>query len=210
MQAALTGHAGLTPEAALRLQRLAGNRAVGQLVDGSRSAPVVVQRHSSWEHVLLGDTPPGQLGGAAVSREARGHVLSREWARMMLFRDDPGGDPRAQFPDVRRVRLKAGGLWVSYGELNALADYLPDPTTYDTLDRAALVPVLQRMRAGIAAVTGAERPNRPELAPPTPDGRGDGPGPGATRRCPAAPSRPRAPRPAPGRPPSSSWARPPS
>jgi hypothetical protein len=54
-------HPGLGPAVAT-LQRSAGNRAVAGLL----GAPTV-QRHSSWEHALLGDTPPAQLGSAAVT-----------------------------------------------------------------------------------------------------------------------------------------------
>jgi hypothetical protein len=128
----------------LELQRTAGNQAVTQALAGSQ--PLVVQRHSSWEHAMLGDTPPGQLGRAAVTQGARIHVVWAEWQRMRFFRDDPGGDPRGRFPDVRWVQLRGSGLWVSNGELNALSDYLPDPSASDTQTREQLVPVLQRMR----------------------------------------------------------------
>ena len=116
----------------------------------------MLQRHSSWEHTLLGDTPPNRLGEAAVTRADRQHLLAQEWARMLFFSNDAGADPRARFPDVRWIQLRRSRLWVSYGELNALADYLPDPSAYDTLPRETIVPVLQRMRSGIRAITGAE------------------------------------------------------
>jgi hypothetical protein len=118
--------------------------------------PLAIQRHSSWEHTLLGDTPTLQLGDAAVTVKSRKHVLSDLWARMMYFSSDPTRDPRERFPDVRWVQLKASALWVSVGELNALADYLPDPTAADTMPREEIVPVLQKMRSGIRGVTGAE------------------------------------------------------
>jgi hypothetical protein len=113
------------------------------------STRLVVQRHSSWEHAMMGDTPPGQLGQAAVTQGARIHVVWAEWQRMRFFRDDPGGDPRSRFPDIRWIQLRGSSLWVSYGELNALSDYLPDPSAADTQSREQLVPVLQRMRNGI-------------------------------------------------------------
>ena len=97
-----------------------------RLHPGDRPA-LRVHRHSSWEHTLLGDTPPARLGEATVTAEARKHVLADLWERMMFFSTDPGGDPRGRFPDVRWVQLAGSGLWVSNGELNALADYLPDP-----------------------------------------------------------------------------------
>jgi hypothetical protein len=123
---------------------------------GGGSSGIAVQRHSSFEHTLLGDTPPLELGNAAVTAQARGHLLSDLWARMLFFSADPGGDPRARFPDVRWIQLSGSGLWVSNGELNGLADYLPDPSTADGMTREQLVPVLQKMRSGIRSVAGAE------------------------------------------------------
>src|SRR5206468_2292147 len=99
---------------------------------------LAIQRHSSWEHTLLGDTPPAQLGAATVTAQARKHLLADLWSRMMFFSNDPGGDPRGQFPDVRWIQLRGSGLWVSNGELNALADYLPDPTAADAMARDQL------------------------------------------------------------------------
>lgn len=139
-----------------RLQRAAGNAAVSRVVSGGRSpATVSVQRHSSWEHALLGDTPPAQLADAAVPRGSRAHVLASEWERMTFFSADPHRDPRARFPDIRWIQLRTSKLWVSYGELNALGDYLPGPNA-DTLDLDTILPVLQRMRSGIRGITGAE------------------------------------------------------
>lgn len=133
------------------LQRTAGNRAVAALL-----RPVSVQRHNSWEHALLGDTDPRRLGGAAVTATARKHVIADEWERMKFFQKNPFNDPTQRFPDVRWIRLRASGLWLSNGELNALADYLPDPASYDALPAATLVPVVQKMRGMIMGAAGQE------------------------------------------------------
>jgi hypothetical protein len=143
------GRAGGGGPGVLRLQRAAGNRAVTGLVK-------VVQRHSSWEHALLGDTDPRQLGNAAVSAGTRKHVVAGEWERMKFFQEDPYRDPTTRFPDVRWIKLKASGLWVSNGELNALGDYLPDPTAYDTLPANQMIPVLQKMRGMVMGAAGKE------------------------------------------------------
>jgi hypothetical protein len=116
-------------------------------------APTVVARHDSWEHTLLGDTPPAQLSGAtgtgpAVTVEARKHLLTDLWQRTNFFAQNPAGDPRGQFPDVRWIQFRGSSLWASNGEVNALADYLPDPSAADTMTREELVPVLQKMRSG--------------------------------------------------------------
>jgi hypothetical protein len=148
------GLVGNGPESVLGLQRIVGNAAVTTMIERRRQtgpADPVIRRHSSWEHALLGDTPPDKLGEATVPGRSRGHVLSQEWSRLMKFSRDPDRDPRALHPDVRWIKLKGSGLWVSYGELNALADYLPDPTTIDTLPHDEMVPVLQRMRESMLA-----------------------------------------------------------
>jgi hypothetical protein len=75
---------------------------------------------------------------------------------MKFFQRNAFADPTSRFPDVRWIKLRASGLWVSNGELNALGDYLPDPGAYDTLPAATLVPVLQRMRGGIMGSAGEE------------------------------------------------------
>lgn len=77
----------------------------------------VVQRHSSWEHSLLGDVNPDELGQAAVTPEARKHVLANLWERVSFFRDNPRANPSGRFSDIRWIQLKARQLWVSNGEL---------------------------------------------------------------------------------------------
>ena len=118
-------------------------------VQRSADGPLVVQRHSSWEHTMLGDVPPAELGDATVQANSRLHLLEDLRRRMKFFAEGASADPRAQFPDVRWVQLKASSLWVSYGELNALADYLPNPETADTLPAPQIIPVLQKMRSEV-------------------------------------------------------------
>ena len=114
--------------------------------DHDVDAPILIHRHSSWEHALLGDTPPSRLGAAVASPEDRAHVLAREWSRLQFFSGGASRDPRGSFADYRWIQLRASELWVTYGELNALADYLPNPEAIDSQDRTIMVPVLQRMR----------------------------------------------------------------
>lgn len=127
------------------MQRAAGNRAVTRRMEAKVSPPII-RRHSSWEHAMMGDTRPATLGKAVVDAKTRSHVLSGEWARLQFFSLDATKDPRARFPDIKWLQLKGSSLWLSYGEMNALADYLPDPGTIDSLDAKTLIPVLQRMR----------------------------------------------------------------
>ncbi len=143
-----------TQRKVLDLQRLAGNRAVSALLGTSPSvwapsaagrAPTL-QRHASWEHTMLGDTDPKQLGNAAVPGQAREHVLQQELLRALFFRDDAFKNPTesADFKDVKWIRLRGSGLWVSYGEMTSLADWMPP--NFDTLPAADVLPGLQRMR----------------------------------------------------------------
>jgi len=127
----------------LELQRSAGNAATTGALQ-----QVTVQRHASFEHTLLGNTPPGRLGQAAVTSKDRNHLLGDLWKQAIFFVNDPFRDPRQAFPDIRWIKLRTSGLWVSYGELNALADYLPDSQHIDGLSRDIVLPVLQRMRSG--------------------------------------------------------------
>jgi hypothetical protein len=84
-----------------------------------------------------------------VTPVARKHVLANLWERVTFFRDNPRANPSGRFPDIRWIQLRESQLWVSNGELNALGDYLPDPTAYDAMTAEQLVPVLQRMRTAI-------------------------------------------------------------
>jgi len=110
---------------------------------------LTVQRHSSWEHTLLGNTPPDRLGEATVEVKARKHLLGELARQMALMIKEPETDPRLWFPDLRWLQLAGSSLWVSNGELNALADYLPDPAAADTMSSPQLVPILQKMRTEI-------------------------------------------------------------
>ncbi len=135
----------------LDLQRLAGNAA---LVAAMVPPSLAVQRHSSYEHQLLGDTRPSDVRAAhargATTEEAWRHILEEELSRATAFKDDPRFTPTADFPQIRWLQLGTSRLWVSPGELSALGDYLPDPETIDTMPARTLVPVLQSMRQTIA------------------------------------------------------------
>ncbi|MGB5952685.1 MAG: hypothetical protein WBG57_09265 [Ornithinimicrobium sp.] len=95
----------------------------------------------------MGDVGPDSLGRAVSSTRHRQHVLLQAIRRLDYFAANAAraGAPR-QFPDVRWVKLSGSDLWVTYGEVNALADYLPGPAAIDGLPRETMVPVLQRMR----------------------------------------------------------------
>src|SRR5690606_18447520 len=90
----------------LRLQRSAGNAAVGRTLRTGGSSPratperrrpaldrISVQRHASFEHTLLGNTPPSRLGQAAVTRNDRAHLIKDLWLQTVFFLSDAGRDP---------------------------------------------------------------------------------------------------------------------
>ena len=98
---------------------------------------------------MMGNTKPDQLGKATVNPAMREHVLEQELAQAMFFRENPRreGAPAA-FPDVKWVQLSGSHLWISYGELNSLADVLPP--YFDDLSADIVLPVIQRMREDTA------------------------------------------------------------
>ena len=142
-----------------------GGAGAGADAGGPGAAPVVVPngtgaclaRHASWEHTMLGDTKPADLGAAAggpdVNLNNRRHLLAMLEKRMLFFRDDPRGNPTGEkdFADIRWIQFRGSGLWASNGEVNALSDYLPDPSVADSMSAEELIPVLQKMRDGIAS-----------------------------------------------------------
>ncbi len=113
-----------------------------------------VQRHNSYEHVLLGDTKPADVAKAKVLdpdvNDAWRHLVEEEYARITFFTTGAERDPRGEFPQTRWIQLGTSKLWVSSGELSAFGDYLPSPDAIDSLPAATLIPILQRMRQEIA------------------------------------------------------------
>lgn len=119
-------------------------------VHRSESA-VAIQRHASFEHALMGDADPKAIGDAPVSQKNRQHVLSEQYRQTTFFLSDATRDPRPYYPNVRWIQLRGSKLWVSYGELNALADYLPDSNQVDSMQAREMIPIIQRMRSIMSA-----------------------------------------------------------
>jgi hypothetical protein len=136
----------------------AGNAAVARLMRaGGRP---VVQRHASWEHAMMGDAKPRELAAAVgrVSSAGRQHVLTQELSRVRFFKDNPAAvpdtGPGGLFEGLHVLRLAGSGLHVTYGEVNALADYLPNGTEINRMTDRELRPILQFMRQEIADACG--------------------------------------------------------
>ncbi|HEY5053900.1 MAG TPA: hypothetical protein VII45_10880, partial [Solirubrobacterales bacterium] len=119
----------------LALQRSAGNAATAGWLRRAATRPsLVVQRHNSPEHQLLGDTKPSDFAQARQldpSSPSWYHIVEDQLERVAFFRSDAKLDPREAFPQIRWIQLGASRLWVSSGELSAFGDYLPNPETID-------------------------------------------------------------------------------
>ncbi|WP_345441948.1 tectonin domain-containing protein [Actinoallomurus vinaceus] len=114
------------------------------------SEQLVVQRHASWEHRLLGDALPADLDAITMKKGDRKTKLEELKAFLEMWRDDPDAvTPEAikgKFSTIRTLRLGGSGLLVTYGELNTLADYLANPAALDSQPKAILEPILQAVR----------------------------------------------------------------
>ncbi len=137
----------------LRLQALAGNAAVSRvLARPSRPArPVLLQRHASFEHRLLGDARPSDLAAVASNLDPqwRRHLLQQERDRLRIWQANPDRVTREQvaqtWPDARVLTLR-NGIVLTYGELNTLGDYLPNPEAIESRPRNEVVSILQTVR----------------------------------------------------------------
>ncbi|MEN3359161.1 MAG: hypothetical protein V7637_3143 [Mycobacteriales bacterium] len=146
------------------LAQAAGNKAVTAVVRRSAKRPTV-QRHSSWEHALMGDVKPGDLASATgrIAPANQKHVLTQEVKRVDYFRTDPRAVPKTGpgelFEGIQILKLTGSELYVTYGEVNALADYLPNGHDINTMSATDLIPILQHMRQIIAASAISARDN---------------------------------------------------
>ncbi|WP_308303856.1 DUF4157 domain-containing protein [Streptomyces sp. CB02959] len=134
----------------------------GRKVPGPAAAPqrltdaatMLVQCHSSWEHRMLGDCNTNSLDVVArslnKSQGDSGAFLRKMRQLLELWQRNPESVTEAQmrehFPDIRAIRMQGSGLLVTYGELNTLADYLPQPAVLDAQPKSILLPILQTVR----------------------------------------------------------------
>ncbi|WP_308251454.1 eCIS core domain-containing protein [Streptomyces albireticuli] len=118
------------------------------------SSPLLVKCHSSWEHRMLGDCNTESLDIVAKALDKKsgesGSYLKKLRQLLLLWETDPEkvteGKIKNIFPDLRTVTLKNSGLIVTYGELNTLADYLPEPEILEEQPKEILLPILQTVR----------------------------------------------------------------
>lgn len=139
--------------------RAADQAARGRLVDRSlRQAPVavassrppVVQFHLSFEHRALGDLSTLDIIEISNGGPRRAALLQREMDLQWLWHADPESvteeQVERQCPGIRTLRLRGSDLLVTYGELNALPDYLSNGEQADLTPKDMMLPILQFVR----------------------------------------------------------------
>ncbi|MEU6800124.1 eCIS core domain-containing protein [Streptomyces neyagawaensis] len=131
-------------------------------------APVVVpsggsttiQRHVSFEHRILGDAPTKNLVSISTNGPDRDDILTAQINLLDLWRSQPQSVTKQQIDSlglgIQTLRIGPGeGLLVTYGELNALPDYLADAGTFNTVPTKTLLGILQCIRQeGFNQLTG--------------------------------------------------------
>ncbi|MGI8664976.1 MAG: eCIS core domain-containing protein [Jatrophihabitans sp.] len=114
------------------------------------SAPLVIQCHDSFEHRALGDLPTADLRTISDNGGRRTEIIQRQIQLLWLWSQNPESVTEQQInqlcPWIRTIRLAASGLLVTYGELNALPDYIATADTADTIGKQVLLPILQFIR----------------------------------------------------------------
>ncbi len=125
-------------------------RGVALAGSGRSGKPLTVQFHNSFEHRALGDLRSTELVQISAGAPGRTRILEREIALQRLWQQDPESVTEEQItsqcPGIRTLRLHESGLIVTYGELNALPDYLATGGVADSISREVLLPILQSIR----------------------------------------------------------------
>jgi hypothetical protein len=117
---------------------------------GRAARPMIIQCHDSFEHRALGDVSSTDLRAIATNGSQRTEILNREIQLLWQWHQNPEAVTEAQIkqlcPWINTLRLNASGLLVTYGELNALPDYIATPTSVDAIPKNVLLPLLQFIR----------------------------------------------------------------
>lgn len=114
----------------------------------------VIQCHGSYEHRILGDVHTSELVAVSKGGPEGKAVLDQQIALLDLWQKNPADvHPSDVWRVDEKIRLFEMGpdkLVVTYGELNALPDYLPGALSVegsrDALGREFLLPILQTLR----------------------------------------------------------------
>jgi Domain of unknown function (DUF4157) len=108
----------------------------------------IIQCHDSFEHRVLGDLRTADF--TALGGPQRQDVIQRQLDLLWKWHQNPTSVTEKTVNDlcpwIRTLRLPASGLLVTYGELNALPDYIATAATADTIPASVLLPMLQVIR----------------------------------------------------------------
>ncbi|MGI8664666.1 MAG: hypothetical protein ACR2N4_01295, partial [Jatrophihabitans sp.] len=109
-----------------------------------------VQFHLSFEHRALGDMDVLDIIEISNGGPRRAALLQRQMDLQWLWHVDPESVTEEQIeqqcPGIRTLRLRGSDLLVTYGELNALPDYLSSGAQADLAPRDVMLPILQFVR----------------------------------------------------------------
>lgn len=131
----------------LPAQRAAAPVRVRPLADRQ---PLMVQRHASFEHRLLGDALAADLNSVALGQPSRTQLLTDLVGFLGMWLTNPKNVTKEQieqkYPYIRTLTLRQSGLLVTYGELNTLPDYMASPAVLDQQPESIMLPILQAVR----------------------------------------------------------------
>jgi hypothetical protein len=129
----------------------------------------VVQRHSSWEHRLLGDVNPATLqvitnanqwegrpwyerlltaGKTRLERQAAVHALQQQLDNLKQFDASPPSPSTRSWRGLTLVKISCvgGDEVATYGEVNTLADYFGSLTQLQAAKKELVHAILQTVR----------------------------------------------------------------
>ncbi len=99
---------------------------------------------------MLGDMPTTKLVSIATGGSDRASILQNQIALLWQWHQNPQliteTNIKTLCPWIQTLRLGPAGVLVTYGELNALPDYLADPVALDTVPANTLLGILQVIR----------------------------------------------------------------
>jgi hypothetical protein len=123
------------------------------------AGPPRIQAYDSYEHWLLGDAPQDQLVAMVAGQgtpDARDAALTQACNLLATFINNPASVTPAMIQNsttwpVRVMFLPGSELYVTYGELNTLADFFSiyqpgNQWSFDTLPQNVVLPILQMVR----------------------------------------------------------------